>query len=84
MATYCPEVVHKQVENTENDHQKYGTPLCLEPYDNHDTCHKADKTDQDSPNAPFTREHKANEEKDQQDSACKLKIHFAVLFVDLG
>lgn len=82
-STYAPEVVDKQIENAQDDNQHDGAPLGLEADDDHDASHSADHDDQYAPEAPVAREDKADKQKDEQDASGELKVHFAVLFVDL-
>jgi hypothetical protein len=81
--TYRPEVVDQQVEDAENNDKHDGTPLGLEPDDNHDTSHGAKQNDYRSSKAPLASEDEANKQEDEQHTARKLKVHLAVLFVEL-
>lgn len=81
--THSPEVVHKQVEDAQNDDQHDGAPLCLESYHNHDASNQTKDADGYPPEAPVTSKDEANKEENKQDSTRELEIHFTVLLVNL-
>lgn len=83
-STYSPEVVDKDVEDTQDEDQKSGAELGLESNHNHDTSKQANERDNDSPERPVTAPDKADEQEDEQNTASKLEIHLAVLLVDRG
>lgn len=82
--THSPKVVDKDVEDAEDDDEQGGAELGLEANHNHDTGASAEERDDDAPQRPLSAKDEADEEKDEQHAASKLKVHLAVLFVDLG
>lgn len=84
MRTYRPEVIHKQVEDAQDNDQHDRAPLGLESNNHHDACHESQYAHEYPPKAPIAREDEPDEQKDQQYPARQLKVHLPVLFVDLG
>lgn len=82
--TYCPEVVHEDVENAQDEDQQNGAKLGLESDHNHDASHEANQRDHDSPQRPLAAPDEADEQEDQEDTSCKLEVHLAVLLVNRG
>jgi len=81
--THRPEVVDKQVENAENDHEHDRTPLGLEADHDHDAGNKANQDDDDPPKAPVAGKDEADEQENEQHSPSQLKIHLAILLINL-
>ena len=79
---YRPEVVYQKVENTQDDNQHGRTELCLETHYHHHTRYKTQGGHNDPPYAPLATENKANEQEYQEDSPCKLEVHFTILLLD--
>lgn len=82
-STNRPEIVHKQIEQAQQNHKQNSRGLSLESNNNHHASHESNQADQNPPEAPFTREHKAHEQEDQKDTARKLDVHLAVFLVKL-
>ncbi len=82
--TYSPEVVDKEVEDAENDHEKSGAELGLETDDNHDAGASTQDADNDAPDGPAAAEDEAEEQENQQDTASQLEVHLPVLLVQRG
>ena len=61
-----------------------GAELGLEANNNHDASPGTNDGDGHTPDGPLAAEHEANEEEDEQDTACKLEVHLSVLLVELG
>lgn len=80
---YRPKVVDQQIEDAQDDHQHDGAPLGLEAHHDHDASHEADNADQDAPEAPLARKDEADEQEDQKHPTRQLKVHLAVLLVNL-
>ena len=80
---YRPKVIHKHIEETQQDHQQDSTPFCLEPDDDHDTGNKSQQADENPPEPPLAREDESDKKKDEQNTTGKLDIHFAILLVEL-
>ena len=78
-----PEVVDQQVEDAENDDEHDSAELGLETDNNHDASDKSKQTDADSPEVPVAAEDEADEEEDEENTARELKVHLAVLLVEL-
>lgn len=79
--SYRPEIIDKEIEDAQDDHQHHRTPLCLETHHNHHTSHESEQTNDHSRNTPITSENKPDEQEDQQDPPGKLDVHFAVFLV---
>src|SRR2546421_12168030 len=77
-SAYRPEVVHKQVEDAQQDHQQDGAQLRLESYHNHNAGDQADQADHDSPKTPGSGKDEADEEEHQENPSTKLYIHLPV------
>lgn len=84
VCTYCPEVVHQNVENTQDHHEHNGAPLRLESHDHHDAGYETDDNDYHTTEAPFASKHKSNEQENEKYSASQLKVHFSVLLIQCG
>lgn len=82
MRVQRPEVIDVEVENAENKHQHDGRELGLESNNDHDASNESEDTCNNSPEAPVPAEDEANEEEDQQDTACELEIHLLVLLIE--
>lgn len=81
--TYRPEVVDQEIEYAQDHHKHHRAPLGLESNSNHDAGHCSDQNDQYTPETPFASEDESDKEEDQKHAPSKLKVHFAVLFVNL-
>jgi hypothetical protein len=81
--TYSPEVVDKDVEDTQDQDKENGRELGLETNNNHDTSNESKQTNEYSPDVPFTSKDETNEQEDEQDTSSKLNVHLAVLFIKL-
>jgi hypothetical protein len=79
-----PPVVDDEVENAQDQDEHDGAKLGLEANNNHDAGDKSKCANYDSPNAPLASKHKADEQKDEQDTSGKLNVHLAILFIELG
>lgn len=82
--TYSPEVVHQNVEDTQDKNQERSAEFGLETNDDHDASNQADKGHTDSPHRPFAAENKPNEKEDQEHPAGQLEVHLTVLLVKSG
>lgn len=81
--SYCPEVVHNNVEHAENHHQHNRAPLRLESDRDHHTCHGTDRDHNHASKGPLSSENEANEQEDEENSASQLEVHLAVLLIEL-
>lgn len=81
---YSPEVVHQDVEDTQDEHQQGGAPLRLKSHHDHDARDQADDGDHYSPNGPLSTEHEADKEEDEEHTTSELEVHLAILLLDLG
>lgn len=81
--TYRPEVVHQDIEDAKNEHQKGRAELGLEADHDHDAGDGTYQRDNNPPRGPLTGEDEADEEEDEQDTTGKLEVHLAVLLVKL-
>ena len=69
LAVDAPPVVNEDVETAEYEHKEGRRPLRLETDSNHRTCGNANQGDEYAGEAPFSAEHKADEEEDQKDAS---------------
>ena len=83
-STYGPEIVHNQIENTQNDNEKSRAELGLESNNYHDTGTGAQDGDSNTPDGPLAAENKADEQEDEQHTSGQLEVHLAVLLIELG
>lgn len=81
--THSPEVVHQNVEDTQNKDQEGGAELGLESDNNHHTGNQTNDRHTNSPDGPFSAEHKADEEENEEDTAGQLEVHLSVLLIEL-
>ena len=81
--THRPEIVHQNIEHTQNHDQNDRTPLRLKPHHNHHTRHRPKRNHDQPPRAPIPGKHKAHKQKNQQHAPRELEVHLAVLLVDL-
>ena len=79
-----PEIVDENIENAQDHHKDDGTPLRLEADDHHDAGYSTDRNDNEAPEVPLARRHKANEQENQQNAAGQLEVHLAIFLVKLG
>ena len=82
-SAHGPEVVDEQIEDAQDDDEQDGAELGLEADNHHDAGAGAKDADNDAPDGPLAAEDEADEEEDEQDAACELKVHLPVLLVDL-
>lgn len=66
----CRESTH--VEDAQEEHQERRTPPCLEAYGDHSASGQTKDRDDDPDDGPFTIEHEAEEEEDEQYSSSEL------------
>lgn len=81
--THRPEIVHQEIEYTEDDHEHHGAELGLEPHHHHHTGHEAEQADNDPAEPPVPGKDESNEQKDQQHPSRELEVHLAVLLIHL-
>uniref|UniRef100_A0A1Y1LG74 Uncharacterized protein n=1 Tax=Photinus pyralis TaxID=7054 RepID=A0A1Y1LG74_PHOPY len=60
-----PEVVDKQVKDAQNNNEKSGAELGLEPDNNHDASAGSEERDQNAPNRPLASKDKSDKEEDE-------------------
>lgn len=80
---YRPEVVHEQIENAQQNHQQDGAQFGFESYHHHDAGNQANQAHDDSPKAPRSGKHEADEKEDEKYPSTKLDIHLPILLVHL-
>lgn len=66
-----PPVVDEHVENAQHNDEERRRPFRFEAYCNHGACSEADQGDKDTRYAPLATESEANEEEDEEYTACQ-------------
>lgn len=83
-STYRPEVVHQDVEHTQDQNQHDSAPLGLETNNDHDARDEPKQANQYTPKTPLAGKHESDEQENQQDPPGQLDVHLAVLLIELG
>lgn len=79
-----PPVVDQQVEHAQQEHQERRAPPCLESHSDHDASAESKDGHEHSEQCPLSCENEAEEEEDQEDSSCQLKVDSLVRLADVG